>query len=244
MMRMNLYEKDVLSEEGKKIGRVVNALVNTMSGQMDLVVFPHLVTKLVRDHAGKIAGPLAGHAMSTLKQFIPGAEVAEMAIDEVGGYLGGRTGGKVKQVVTIVQESYYLVPMAFVRDIAPSGEVKLGVSYDECRKWCLNARPLPEVHIAFYPQSRYEGQERPVPITLNMPTFEGMILQDGSGIECTIKDLAVLSTDEKAGETRIGLVVSDPRQGAEVDRTIEIAQTTRRGNRFYTSMKLDEMPAI
>ena len=223
MFVRNLSRKNVLTDDGHKLGQTVNLLVDMYHGDIDLIVFPHLVTKLVRDHAGNISGQITGAAVSTLKQFIPGIELAEMVVDQAGGYAGMRAGGKVKRLMNVVQESYYIVPLRFLeRTTEQEEQLLLNIDYNDCKKWCLNVIPVPEVQMSFYPESEYTGPKRPVPITINTAPLQNKILEDAAGIKTFVKDILI---DDSSKDAK-GLVVNDPRDG--LDRIIKITDLSFR----------------
>jgi sporulation protein YlmC with PRC-barrel domain len=233
MFVRDLAGKDVLTRDSHKIGKVENLLVDMHSGDIDLVVLPHLITKLVRDHAGNISGQITGAAISTLKQFIPGVEIAEMAISQAGGYAGMRASGKVKTLINVIQESYYLVPLQFLEKNEHE-QIILGIDRDDCRKWCLNAIPVPEVQVSFYKESHYSGPKRPVPITVFTSSLESLILEDTRKVQAVIKDIAIDDSTNNA----TGLVVSDSRDGST--RVIKLSHISFHGEKLATSGRLDE----
>lgn len=234
----NLSRKNVLTDDGHKLGQTVNLLVDLYYGDIDLIVFPHLVTKLVRDHAGNISGQITGAAVSTLKQFIPGIELAEMVVDQAGGYAGMRAGGKVKRLMNVVQESYYIVPLRFLERTEQEDQLLLNIDHNDCKKWCLNVIPVPEVQMSFYPASDYTRSKRPVPITINSAPIQNKILEDAAGIQTFVKDILI---DDRSKDAK-GLVVNDPRNG--LDRMIKVADISFRDERIITKSRLEEYPRI
>jgi sporulation protein YlmC with PRC-barrel domain len=250
-----MYEKTVVTSDKHQLGQVVNLLIDMSTGHANIVVFPKLLMKLIRTQSGNIAGQVAGQAVGTLKHLLPGADIAGILIDQLGGHAGMRAGSKVKDIVSVIEERYYLVPIEFLRNVA-SDAIDLEMSYEDCKKWFLNATPVPEAYMAFYEQSKYTGSQRKVMITLNMPTLEHIVLQDGSGVETVVTDSAIagidnvkFSVDNKSldrGAGTVSLVVNDPRPeqvGGQIARLIDIRNVVRQGGaRLYTQKTLNELP--
>jgi hypothetical protein len=243
-----LFGKELFAKDEKKIGKAVNVLLDFSTAQAELIAFPHLTAKLVRDHSGKIAGMVAGQAISAIKQIIPGAEIADIIIDEAGGYAGGRTGGKVKQLFTTVQESYYALPSSLIGKVTAE-TITLSITYDDCRKWCLNAVPSPEIHMCLLEDLDKKAADRPVPITLNLPAMKDLVLVDASGIEAVVTDVAIpLNSEPGAGSqtqsqsqsSSTSVVIIDPRPSVQRGRLVPLANISRRGARFVTSKVLDQ----
>lgn len=237
MFVRDLSNKDVLTIDGHKLGQVVNLVIDIYTGDVDLVIFPNLVTKLVRDHAGNISGQITGAAISTLKQFIPGIELADMIVDQAGGYAGMRASGKVKTMVNVIQESYYLVPAYFLSKI-DHDQMVLGLNPEDCKKWCLNTTPMPECQVSFYNESHYSGPKRPVASTINTTSIEGLTLEDGAGIQTAVKDVLIDSASKRAE----GIIVNDPRSG--VNRIVQVGTISIGGDKLITSSRFDNCRAI
>src|SRR6478672_4149659 len=217
MLTRDYFNKDVISANEHKLGKVVNLLVDIYNGEVDLVVFPSLVTKLVRDHAGNISGQITGAAISTLKQFIPGAELADIMVDQAGGYAGMRASGKVKTVMNVIQESHYNVPVYFA-STTDNDQVILSLNYEECRKWCLNMKPTPESQVSFYNESHYSGPKRSIKVTLNTFAIQDVTCKDPLGNQAIIRDVMI---DANSGRAR-GIIVNDLRIGT--NRILDIGK--------------------
>jgi sporulation protein YlmC with PRC-barrel domain len=231
----DLYGKDVFTSDGKKLGEAVNLLVNMQTAEADILVFPHLVSKLIRSHSGQIVETIAGQAFSQLKRIVID-DIAGIAVDEIGGAVSKRLDTKVKTKVRVVEESCYLIPAAFLRDFSLNA-VNLNVAYEECRKWFLNAMPPPEAYMSFFPPSQYQGPKRPVSITLNTQPIEGVTVRDSMGGEGQVRDVQF----EFPSGMSVGIIVADP---AGASRLVNVKELTPEGNKLIMNKKLGECPLV
>ena len=235
MLTKDFFNRDVVSSDGHKLGKIVNLLIDIHTGDVDLVIFPTLVTKLVRDHAGNISGQITGAAISTLKRFIPELEMADMIVDQAGGYAGMRASGKVKTLVNVIQESHYLVPAYFVSRI-DDNEITLSITNENCRKWCLNMRSMPESQASFYDESHYSGPKRPVSITLGTFSIENATCVDCVGNRGMVRDIEIDSKSHGAQ----GIIVNDLRNGT--NKRLGIGSLASYSDHLTTSTKFDDCP--
>lgn len=198
---MNFYAvsnsgKSLLLNDGSKLGKVENFILNRVTKDVDLLVIPDMAPKLIRTHAGNIVGMMASQAVGRIKDVVP----IEM-IAPIGGTLGGPIGGMiatdVKKRLKVTEESYYLVPAYFVNSIN-SESFQVTLNRDQCKEWFLTPVAPPEACIAFYDSSHYKGQKRSFEIGIGLPSVsERMERNSEDGKEFLVKDMQIDTTSGK-----------------------------------------------
>lgn len=213
-----LYGKEVLTSGGQqKLGRVVNLLLNTSSGETDLVVFPFLISKLIRNHSGIIAGSVAGQAVSSLKHLVPGSDLVDFVFSQGSGYVSMRATSAVKSKVNTVEEKYYVVPTGFLQSTGSSSSpLLLSRDLEQCRQWCLNAMVPAETFVcawseekaseaAYGPSGDAVGfSKRRTPITLSLRSLSDTFVSDRSGAKGKFVDIEI---DVRSGRA-LGFVLT------------------------------------
>lgn len=192
----SIYQKHVLLQNGKKLGKVENLIINRVTGDVDLLVFPEIMPKLIRDHAGKVVGMMAAQATGRIKDFIPIDLIAPLA-GSMSGPIGGIVATDVRKRVRVSEESYYLIPTSLIKNVT-SESVQVDMTEEECRDWCSTVIAPPEVYAAFYDSSVYKGEKRSVSITIGLSSIKDTVVTGPGGNEFVVKNIDI-DTDSGKG---------------------------------------------
>jgi sporulation protein YlmC with PRC-barrel domain len=189
MFVKDLYRKEVISSDNKTVGMVANLILNILTQEIEILVFPKLIKKLVRNHIGAIVGSVTGQAIAQVKKFFPEDTIITEIIDATNFFVSKEVTNDVKKRVMLVEEAYYMIPLSSVSSFGDT--LHLSLTLEECRAWHLNVSIPAEYYIAFFPKQTENEKERKVAVTLDLPNMYGIPVQDLSSNQGKIIDLLV-----------------------------------------------------
>jgi hypothetical protein len=237
VLATGILGKEVFSADSKKLGSVENIVVNRITQQADLFVFPHLISKLIRDHSGKIVGPLASQTVSQLHRFIPIGGV-DTITDYMSGSIGAMATRTVKKRVRTVEELYYLLPSSLAKTY-DSSSITMTMSFGECRNWFMNPVATPETYLSLFDASKYKGPKRSANSTMNLPSITNSVLIDQTGLELAIKDLIFNFESGLAEYIAVADPISDSGEMKSL-KAVAISETVHHGDRLSMNKTVHE----
>lgn len=187
--------KHVVLSDGAKLGRIENFVINRLTHEVDLVVFPSIPPKLIRTHAGNVVGMVTSQAIGRLKDFVP-VDFLGPVTDSISGQVGGIAATDARKRIRVIEEAYYLVPTYFVVASATEDDnddsVHVRLDLKDIKEWFATPILPAETYTAFLDASYYKGQKRSVEITVGLPSAIGSLARvDDNGQEFQIKDLKI-----------------------------------------------------
>lgn len=127
-----------------------------------------------------------------------------------------------------------------------SETIQAKIKYEDCKKWCLNVSPSPDIHMSFFSGAHYQATGKPVHLQLEMPALRGMVVADIKGREAIVTDLAFLPGVPGKSPLATALVVTDPRVDDKDahERIVKSETLSKDGSRFRLSKSLDACSSL
>lgn len=227
----NCFGLNVLTKDGKKIGTVVNLVINYVSYEATLLIFPGLKSEWALSKAGKVASSAGNLGTRVLQTLLPDLyDVVNTATEiqaEVISEVSQRTDRKASQIGS----TYYCIPCVNI-DTSEEDSLILDLESKECISWYKNTPVSPDVELVFFDDSCYKGPYRDTPISLNLPAIRGMHVYDPKGLSCRLTDVKF--------DTSNGTVVSFEMKFRGEDKSIGVDFLKRDADRFLSSIEFQE----
>ena len=182
------YGFTVYSSDEKKIGTLLNIMINNLSFEATLLVFPGLKSEFGYRKVGKVASTASGFGTRILQNLIPELyDVVDIA-SEVQSEVITEVSQRADQKAADIGASYYCIPSINAETL--QGErIILNLDAEECESWYKNTPVSAETEYVFFDATAYKGPYRSVPISLNLPTIKGLLVYDPAGRNARVTDL-------------------------------------------------------
>lgn len=227
----NCYGLEVLTTDGKKIGSVVNLIINSSSYEATLLVFPGLKSEWAFSKAGKLATSAGSFGTKVLQNALPElydvVDAATQIQSEVISEVSSRTDRKALQIGT----TYYCIPSANI-DTIEENQLTVSLSMKECVSWYKNTPVSQEVELVFFDDSCYKGPFREITISLNLPAIRGALVYDPKGLSSRLTDVKFESSN--------GCIVGFDLKFRGEDKSIGIDFIKKDYDRFLSSIQFQE----
>jgi hypothetical protein len=178
----------VYSSDEKKIGTLLNLMINKLSFEATLLIFPGLKSEFAYRKVGKVASTASGIGSRILANLIPDlydvVDIASEVQSEAVSELSQRADRKAMDIGS----SYYCVPSVNAETLEDDNLI-LNIDAEECLSWYKNTPVSAEVEFVFFDNGCYNGPNRSIPISLNLQTIKGLLVYDPVGRSARLTDV-------------------------------------------------------
>jgi sporulation protein YlmC with PRC-barrel domain len=184
----NCFGFEVLTRDEKKIGALLNLIINKLSYEATLVVFPGLKSEWAFSKAGKAVSSAGGLGTRFLQRMLPELYDVVDAASEIQSEVVSEVSQRTDRKATEIGSTYYCIPSANVENVEEEA-LTLNLDNEECVSWYKNAPISPDAEFVFFDDRCYKGPERQIPISLNLQAARGMLIYDPKGLSGRITDV-------------------------------------------------------
>ena len=173
----NSYGLSIYCSDNKKIGILVNLLINNYSYEGNLVIFPGLKSEWGYRKIGKAGSIIGGLGTRVLQNLMPDLyDVVGIASDvqyEVIDELSERSERKARNI----SGTYFCIPSINI-DVVEEDKIVLNIDSEECLSWYKNPPVSDADEFVFFDDSHYEGPYRLITISLGLQSVQGFMVYD------------------------------------------------------------------
>jgi sporulation protein YlmC with PRC-barrel domain len=177
----------VFTADERKLGKVVNLILNKMTYDTSLVVFPAVGPRWLMNRLGGVFGKVTGSLIGLLNKIFPG-EVDELVLDQMSSRIEGRISTKGSKILEEKSRLYYLIPAASSKEFRKSS-IHLSITRDECKEWHRNVIPPAETEMPILEEPYYKRRIKLIPELKNLTTLRDHIFGDEDGRQAIVKDI-------------------------------------------------------